>query len=886
MPPGARTALFLLGTCFHRELGIRGIEIEAAGRLTAATAHGMPRLDLWQALHPLGGDASSNGADPASEDDPALRGYRSGFWATVPVEVPASGELALSLRASLTDGSTTMAPLGAIGVGGTAPVTSPEPAPRVAIAMATFDPDPDLFRRQVDSIRAQTFTDWTCVISDDCSSPAALRMIGEVIAEDERFRLVRGERRLGFYRNFERALTLTPAASPYVALSDQDDRWHPEKLETLLGEIGDAQLVYSDQRVVDRDGRVISDTYWNGRRNNHTNLVSLLITNTVTGAASLFRREVAERARPLPETPRLQYHDQWLALVALSTGRIAYVDRPLYDYVQHDAAALGHAAANAGAFSHRISTLARRMARGNWRSLVRGWCGAYFDYCRVRQLAEILLLRCGEDLSRRSRRALRRFSRAERSPIAFGWLALRRLRALAGRDETLGAEGLLVRGIAWRYIMSAIAIGRRRPAGWAAYDASLPSPDPARMTALEHEPAQALARQVAPLELSVSDRAPERVNVLVPTIELKHLFAGYITIFNLARKLAERGRRARILTVDETRPLPRSWRRQVESYAGLDGVFDEVEVAFARDRDAPVEVSPADRFIATTWWTAHIAHAGLRTLEASRFLYLIQEYEPSTMSWWGSWAAMADESYRLPHVAMFSTELLRDFFAARGYGVFAAGREEGLAASLTFRNAITAVPPPSEGELARRGGRRLLFYARPEPHAARNMFDLGVLGLTEAISRGTIGPDWELNGVGSVEGADSIRLGPASTLELLPRRSQREYGELLAAHDVGLALMLTPHPSLAPIEMAAAGMPTVTNTFETKTADALEAIAGNMIPVAPTVDAIADGLATAVGRSADPAGRISGAAVDWPSDWDDALGPAVMDRIDELLGGC
>ena len=166
------------------------------------------------------------------------------------------------------------------------------------------------------------------------------------------------------------------------------------------------------------------------------------------------------------------------------------------------------------------------------------------------------------------------------------------------------------------------------------------------------------------------------------------------------------------------------------------------------------------------------------------------------------------------------------------------------------------------------------------------MFDLGVLGLTEAISRGTIGPDWELNGVGSVEGADSIRLGPASTLELLPRRSQREYGELLAAHDVGLALMLTPHPSLAPIEMAAAGMPTVTNTFETKTADALEAIAGNMIPVAPTVDAIADGLATAVGRSADPAGRISGAAVDWPSDWDDALGPAVMDRVDELLGGC
>ena len=158
MPAGARTALFLLGTCFHRELGIRGIEIEAAGSLTAATAHGMPRLDLWQALHPLGGDGSSNGADPASEDDPALRGYRSGFWATVPVEVPASGELALSLRARLTDGSTATAPLGAIGVGGTAPATSPagpaggdrdghvRPRRRAVPQPGGFDTSPDVHR--------------------------------------------------------------------------------------------------------------------------------------------------------------------------------------------------------------------------------------------------------------------------------------------------------------------------------------------------------------------------------------------------------------------------------------------------------------------------------------------------------------------------------------------------------------------------------------------------------------------------------------------------------------------------------------------------------------------------------------------------------------------
>ena len=45
--------------------------------------------------------------------------------------------------------------------------------PRVAICMATYDPPPDLLRRQLDSIREQTHGNWICLISDDCSDPSA-----------------------------------------------------------------------------------------------------------------------------------------------------------------------------------------------------------------------------------------------------------------------------------------------------------------------------------------------------------------------------------------------------------------------------------------------------------------------------------------------------------------------------------------------------------------------------------------------------------------------------------------------------------------------------------------------------------------------------------------
>ena len=51
---------------------------------------------------------------------------------------------------------------------------------------------------------------------------------------------------------------------------------------------GGAQLVYSDARVVSPDGELIHGSYWSERRNNYKNFGSLLLANSVTGAASLF----------------------------------------------------------------------------------------------------------------------------------------------------------------------------------------------------------------------------------------------------------------------------------------------------------------------------------------------------------------------------------------------------------------------------------------------------------------------------------------------------------------------------------------------------------------------------------------------------------------------
>jgi hypothetical protein len=269
---------------------------------------------------------------------------------------------------------------------------------------------------------------------------------------------------------------------------------------------------------------------------------------------------------------------------------------------------------------------------------------------------------------------------------------------------------------------------------------------------------------------------------------------------------------------------------------------------------------------------------------SDRFLYLVQEYEPFTFPM-GTYAALAAESYRFPHFALFSTELLRDYFRRHGIGVFAGGQEAGDQASVSFQNAITAVPPPAAADLARRTARKLLFYARPEPHATRNMFDLGVLALDKALAQGAFGDGWELYGIGTVDAGRRIPLGGGAALDLIPRSAQDDYANVLRDHDVGLALMYTPHPSLVPMEMAAAGMLTVTNSFENKTPAAMAAISSNLITVEPSIEGIATGLAEAAAAADDYERRARGSDVSWSQDWDESFDDDLMARIESFLAG-
>jgi hypothetical protein len=101
--------------------------------------------------------------------------------------------------------------------------------------------------------------------------------------------------------------------------------------------------------------------------------------------------------------------------------------------------------------------------------------------------------------------------------------------------------------------------------------------------------------------------------------------------------------------------------------------------------------------------------------------------------------------------------------------------------------------------------------------------------------------------------------------------SYSDYANLLAEIDIGVSLMLSPHPSYPPLEMASVGAICVTNSYENKN---LSEWHPNIISRAATIDEICEGirLASAMlsgGTFCDPVQARTSSNISY--NWDEAL---------------
>jgi glycosyltransferase involved in cell wall biosynthesis len=244
------------------------------------------------------------------------------------------------------------------------------------VVLAAYKPDETLFRRQIESIRNQTYRGFRCLIVADGQPDDVRRLLRACVGDDDRFEVIGFEQRVGFYRNFERGLAAVPLSAPWVALSDQDDAWFPEKLERLLPSLESAALVSGQARVVRHpSGEVLAES--TERREVPVDV--LPFENHYSGALCVFRGALLEVALPFPAHDHpSQVHDHWLALCAALTGGARVVDDVVQDYVQHDANVLGE---SAGGRWRWVAALRRRLAEAkadSERSAVRSFRASLF----------------------------------------------------------------------------------------------------------------------------------------------------------------------------------------------------------------------------------------------------------------------------------------------------------------------------------------------------------------------------------------------------------------------------------------------------------------------------------------------------------------------------
>lgn len=203
-------------------------------------------------------------------------------------------------------------------------------------------------QQMLDSLDAQTHTHWRLLAMDDGSSDATMRILQSAAEADPRVEILGGrERAIGASRSF--LALLSEVETQYFAFADQDDRWHPRRLEIGLREverveIGDRPaLAISNGAICDADLQDTGDTVWDrfafaGQA--PPSVERLLLQNVASGNTFTGNRALLEQivAHPPPET---FHHDWWCLLVASAIGRVGLIPDRLVDARIHQNNTIG-----------------------------------------------------------------------------------------------------------------------------------------------------------------------------------------------------------------------------------------------------------------------------------------------------------------------------------------------------------------------------------------------------------------------------------------------------------------------------------------------------------------------------------------------------------------
>lgn len=214
---------------------------------------------------------------------------------------------------------------------------------RVSVLMALYQ-GARFLPEQLESIAAQRGIDWRLVVSDDGSTDGGPGIVRDFAAAHPGRVTPREGPGSGAAANF-RALLWAAGEAEFTALSDQDDRWHPDKLAraaAALRTVPDGQPAIWCSSVVICDAalspRGLSRLPRRAPSFRHALVQNMVQGNTLTlNRVALQLMQAADRlAGPVV------MHDWWIyQIVTGAGGRVIFDPLPSVDYRQHGANVVG-----------------------------------------------------------------------------------------------------------------------------------------------------------------------------------------------------------------------------------------------------------------------------------------------------------------------------------------------------------------------------------------------------------------------------------------------------------------------------------------------------------------------------------------------------------------
>ena len=213
----------------------------------------------------------------------------------------------------------------------------------VSIILATYQGEKHL-SEQLDSLINQSYPYLRIHAFDDASSDQTVNILQAYQKKHSQITIHTNSVNRGFVKNFLQAIE--QVESDYIALCDQDDIWHENKISICMQEMKALEkkhsnspiLIHSDLEMISENGAPLYSSFFEFRGiseiNKGMNLSRVLGHNGVMGNSILMNKALATLLNPYPEI--LKDHDYWIALVNEVSGIRKTLNKPLVQYRIHE----------------------------------------------------------------------------------------------------------------------------------------------------------------------------------------------------------------------------------------------------------------------------------------------------------------------------------------------------------------------------------------------------------------------------------------------------------------------------------------------------------------------------------------------------------------------